>query len=250
VPKLDALFFADYPNIELKLLAWYLDQIGFPEMADYFRNDPDPDLHVRTAAGMYGVEIAEVTDAQRQVGKRLNFSIVYGGGVPTLLRQGAAKDAPEALEMLRAFHSAWPGIGWESKQREADPGTLFWVIKERLNERGYITTLWGRHLHPRSLHSSLNALIQGCAADLMKWALNEVHQWLSDNELQSHLVNMVHDELIMDALKSELSLLATNVPDLMTYELLQAVVPIRPEPDVSYTTWADKIPYKEETQNV
>ena len=215
-------------------------------MADYFCNDPDPDLHVRTAAGMYGCELHEVTDLQRQIGKRLNFSIVYGGGIPTLLRQGAAKNAKEALSMLRAFHSAWPGIGWESKQSEADAGTLFWFIKNRVNERGYITTLWGRHLHPRSMHSSLNALIQGCAADLMKWALNQVHQWARDEGLQSHLVNMVHDELIMDAAKSELPLLARKVPDLMTHEMLQAVVPIRPEPDVSYTSWADKEPYKGE----
>lgn len=243
-PKLDALFFADYPNIELKLLAYYLDAIGHPSMADYFRNDPDPDLHIRTASGMYGVPIGEVTDDQRQKGKTLNFSIVYGGGIPTLLKQGAAADAHEALNMLRAFHGAWPGIGWESKRQSAAPDTLMGHIKRRVESRGYVTTLWGRHLHPRSLHSSLNALIQGCAADLMKWALIEVHRWTRQEKLTSHIINTVHDELQMDALKSELPLLAMKVPDLMTYAPVQLIVPIRPEPDVSYTTWSNKEAYE------
>jgi DNA polymerase-1 len=217
-------------------------------MADYFMNDPDPDLHVRTAAGMYGIALEDVSDAQRQVGKRLNFSIVYGGGVPTLLRQGAAKDGKEAMEMLRAFHGAWPGIGWESRNRPADEGTLFWWIKERIQERarehgtGYVTTLWGRHLHPRSVHSSLNALIQGCAADLMKWALIEIDQWCIDNALVSHLVNVVHDEAMMDAVEEELGLLAEHVPALMNEARLAEIVPILPAPEISYTTWADKKP--------
>lgn len=244
MPKLDAFFFADYPNIELKLLAYYLEQLGHPSMAEVFRSGAD--LHKRTAAGVYGVPEEAVTDLQRQVGKRLNFSIVYGGGTPTLIEQGVAKDFKAALELLRGFHEAWPGIGWSTKTREADPGTLMAHIKNRVDTRGYITTLWGRHLHPRSMHSALNALIQGCAADLMKWALIEIHHWTKEEGLESHLVNVVHDEVMMDATRAELPLLAQRVPDLMTYEPVEAVVPIRPEPDVSFTTWADKAPYEEE----
>lgn len=241
VPKLDAFLFADYPNIELKLLAYYLDAIGHGDMATVFRTGAD--LHKRTAAGVFGVPENAVTDLQRQVGKKLNFSIVYGGGTVTLVAQGVAKDYKEAIEVLHTFHSTWPGIGWESKRRPADPGTLMDHIKRRTEERGYITTLWGRHLHPRSMHSALNALIQGCAADLMKWALVEVHDWLGNMSMRSHLVNVVHDELMIDAAEDELPLLRTCVPSLMTYAPVEAVVPIRPEPDISFTTWADKQPY-------
>lgn len=244
VPKLDAFFFADYPNIELKLLAYYLDALGHPSMAQAFRDGAD--LHVRTAAGVYGVSEDAINDKQRQTGKRLNFSIVYGGGIPTLIEQGVARDGKEALDLLRGFHGAWPGIGWSSKVRKADPGTLMSLIEAKVSERGYITTLWGRHLHPRSMHSALNALIQGCAADLMKWALVRTHHGIRDAGLESHLVNVVHDEVMIDARIPELPWLAANVPDLMTYDPVQAIVPIRPEPDVSYTTWADKAPYEGE----
>lgn len=253
MPKLDALLFFDFPNIEAKVLAFYLDTLGHPSMAEAFREGLD--LHILTAAGVYGLDYDDLlrryeagdkeADLMRQVGKRLNFSIIYGGGIPTLIEQGVAKDAKEALDLLRKYHGTWPGIGWASKKRKADEGTLAYFIDKRLSERGYITTLWGRHLHPHSGHVAINALCQGAAADLMKWALVEVHRYLTANKFQSHLVLSVHDELTLDAVEDEIPALVKAVPDLMTFERLEAVVPTRPEPDISRTTWADKKPLKE-----
>lgn len=251
IPKHDALLSCDYPNIELKLLAYYLQQIGYNDMAHFFVTDDEGDLHKRTAAGMFDKEMADVTDDERQIAKRLNFSIVYGGGAPTLLRQGAAADFDEAAEMLYAFHQAWPGIGWESPIKkhysmpvEAAPGTLLDLVKHKVATKGYITTLWGRHLHPRAAHSSLNALIQGCAADLMKWACVQVWRRLKEKQFTSEIVNVVHDDMILDCINDELPILAKRVPELMTFEPVQAVVPIKPEPEVSYTNWAELQPYE------
>lgn len=263
VPKLHAFMLCDYPNIELKVLAFFLDALGWPSMAEAFRQGAD--LHVVTACGVLGRTLDfekypeyGISDDDRQIGKKLNFSIVYGGGIPTLIRQ-LGITAPEALELLRNYHATWPGIGWETKgKKKADPGTLIAGIKEQLDSRGYITTLYGRHLHPRMLHAALNNLCQGTAADLMKWAMVRVHQGLqdfhpllSDNgnllgyvPAQSHIVNMVHDELVLDCTRGELPRLAVAVPDWMTDERLEAVVPIRPGCDVSYTTLADKAPYQ------
>lgn len=240
-PKLDAFLFFDYPNIELKLLAYYLEQLKHPSMAEVFRRGAD--LHKETAAGLYGIPVESVTDEQRQIAKRLNFSIVYGGGIPTLIEQGVAKDAKEALKLLQRFHSTWPGIGWSSKRQSPNPGTLAWWIEKRVRERGYISTLWGRQLHPESMHKALNALCQGCAADLMKWALVRVHRKLRKGGYESHLVNVVHDDLAIDSRRSEIAMLVHHVPNWMTYGPIAASVPITPEPDISYTTWADKVPY-------
>lgn len=236
-PKLDAFLSLDYPNIELKLLGYYLDALGYPSMVETFRGGAD--LHVRTASGIFGKQESAVTDIERQTGKTLNFSIVYGGGMPTLLRQGVASDPKQALDILRKFHSAWPGIGWQTKRQKANHGTLAWWIDKRLVERGYITTLWGRHLHPRSDHAALNALVQGCAADLMKWALVNVHRELQQRKMKSHLVVTVHDNAVLDCAASELEFLAEHVPDWMTYKEVQNIVPIRPAPEVSYDSWAD-----------
>jgi len=250
-PKQDAFLFFDYPNIELKLLAYYLNRIEHPSMGQVFRDGAD--LHLVTAAGLHNIDPDKLAseyiansgnraDLWRQEAKRVNFSIVYGGGVPTLMEQ-LGLDAPGALNLLRNYHNTWPGIGWATKKRPADPGTLAWWIQKRVKERGYITTLWGRHLHPHSPHVALNALCQGCAADLMKWALVNVNRWLQGEGLRSHLVNVVHDELMLDVVTEEIPTLVKHIPDLMTWDALEAVVPIRPEPDISFTTWAGKEPY-------
>lgn len=243
VPKYDALLFADYPNIELKLLAFYLESIGFPSMADVFRAGGD--LHRVTASGLMGIPQDALTDNQRQVGKRLNFSIVYGGGMPTIMLQ-LGIEAPEALGLLTNFHRTWPGIGWATKKKPALEGTLIWhILNECRNpqRKGYITTLYGRHLHPKEDHAALNNLCQGCAADLMKWAMVETDRELKAAGLRAHIVNMVHDELILDVPAEELPYVAAHLPDWMTDPRIEAVVPIRPECEVSYTTWAEKEPY-------
>ena len=242
VPKLDALMAFDYPNIELKLLAFYLESIGWPSMADVFREGRD--LHTETAAGVLGKDPKDITDDERQEnGKVPNFSIVYGGGMPTIMQQ-LDMTAPQALAFLRAYHAQWPGIGWATKSRPADHGTLIHSIQSRVNERGYITTLYGRHLHPRSMHSALNALCQGCAADLIKWAMVRVDDSLKLHGMRSHIVNMVHDDLLLDVAADEAAVIAASVPEWMTDERIQSVVPIKPEPEISYTNWAEMVPWE------
>lgn len=211
-------------------------------MADVFRAGAD--LHAETAAGILNKPVDQLTDEERQdYGKVPNFSIVYGGGLPTIMGHFGWQ-APRALEFLRAYHSQWPGIGWATKNRRADPGTLIDSIQTRVDERGYITTLYGRHLHPRSMHSALNALCQGCAADLIKWAMVRVDDSLKYHGLKSHIVNMVHDDLLLDVAADEAHLIAASVPQWMTDDRIQAVVPIQPEPEVSYTNWAEMVPWE------
>lgn len=72
----------------------------------------------------------------------------------------------------------------------------------------------------------------------MKWALNEVHRELRKFP-HAHLVLTVHDNLMIDCTVHEVDELCESVPDWMTYGPVGEVVPIRPEPEVSYGTWAD-----------
>lgn len=230
VPKLDALMYFDYAQIELRLLAFYMAQLGDTSMADVIIAGED--LHTQSAMGALQLT-RPPTDEERQVGKTLNFSIVYGGGTPTLMRQlGITYN--EAREILDAYHQRWPGIRMVQNS-----------INSRLQERGYITTLFGRHLHPDSDHKALNALIQGCAADLMKASLVKVHGWLTDFQKESHLVSVIHDELVLDATLAELDDMARGIPILMRDERIHSVVPIDTDCEVTFTTWADKAPYEE-----
>lgn len=227
LPKFDAFLFFDYKAIEVRLLAYYLGAaINDHSLASEINNGADP--HAITAQGLYGK--AEVSDEERQVGKTLNFSIIYGGGTPTIMRQ-LGVDFKEARRLLKAYHETRPGIK-----------ILNQSIAETLGTRGYIQGLYGRRLHVQEEHKALNALIQGSAADLMRNAVVNVHNLLY-TKYASHIVNIVHDEIIIDADKNEINDLVTIIPSLMGNKTVEPIVRIETDCEISYTNWAEKEEY-------
>jgi DNA polymerase-1 len=228
VPKLDAYLFFDYKAIEVRLLAYYLAAaIGDNSLAGEINYGMDP--HSVTAQGLYNK--SEVSDEERQVGKTLNFSIIYGGGTPTIMRQ-LGVNYKEARRLLSAYHETRPGIK-----------ALNESIAETLSTRKYIQSLYGRRLHVEEPHKALNALIQGSAADLMRDTVVQVDDYLHTN-YATHIVNIVHDEIILDADKNEIPQLVSVIPTLMGNKIVEEIVTIETDCEISYTNWAEKEEYK------
>lgn len=226
VPKLDAYLFFDYKAIEVRLLAYYLAAgIGDTSLATEINNGADP--HAITAQGLYNKQ--DITDEERQVGKTLNFSIIYGGGTPTIMRQLGAP-YKEARRLLKAYHTTRPGI---KQLNDAIANGL---------RRGYITSLYGRRLHVQEPHKALNALIQGSAADLMRDSVVKVNTLLYTN-YATHIVNIVHDEIILDSDKNEIEQLVSVIPPLMGNKTVEEFVSIETDCEISWTNWADKEAY-------
>ena len=226
-PKLDAFLFFDYKAIEVRLLAYYLAAaIGDHSLATEINNGSDP--HTITAQGLYDKPV--VTEEERQVGKTLNFSIIYGGGTKTIMMQ-LGVPFKEARRLLYAYHQTRPGIKVLNEQ-----------IAETLNSKGYISNLYGRRLHVDTEHKALNALIQGSAADLMRDSVVKVDKFLAKN-MASHIVNIVHDEIVIDADKSEVNHIVTHSPLLMGNKTVSKYVTIDTDCEISYTNWAEKEEY-------
>lgn len=227
VPKNDYFLCCDYSNIELRILAWYL-AMSLDDWAMVAEFVEGQDLHYNTARMMWPNE--EITSKLRKLAKILNFSIVYGGGTPTLIRQGLVKNYKEARALLDRFHTARPGINVLSRQ-----------VSQRMKDRGWIETPWGRQLHPESEHKALNALIQGSAADLMKDAIVSVSRQLrGPYYTQSHLVATIHDEIIIDGVEENLNQLVAYVPQWMDSDKFNAVVPVVVEVNIARGSWAAK----------
>lgn len=228
-PKLDAMCFFDYKQIEPRLMAYYLNEIGFPRFAEWIQSGIDP----YTAIGMayFGKEV--LTDAERQKGKQTFLSLSYGGGLPAIRRYFVELSWDGARRVKEDFYKAWPEMA-----------LLQQMLLDRVRERGYITTLFGRHLSPESDHKAINTLIQGCAADLMRNALVTTHEGLKAEKLNSHLVSVIHDELILDSTLEELNTLAELVPHWMDYAPVSKVVPILADMEWTTTNWAEKAPYE------
>jgi DNA polymerase-1 len=225
---LDAFLFFDYKAIEVRLLAYYLAAaINDHSLANEINDGSDP--HAVTARGLYNTD--SITDEQRQVGKTLNFSIIYGGGARTIMSQLDVKYT-EARRLLKAYHTTRPGIALLNDN-----------IAATLEHKKYIKSLYGRRLHITENHKALNALIQGSAADLMRDSVVRVTRLL-DAKYATHIVNIVHDEIILDATTSEISTLVNTIPTLMGNKTVERFVSIETDCEISTTNWADKEAYR------
>ena len=189
------LICADYSQIELVILAHYLQQGALYEG---FLNDIDP--HAMTAALVLGKDPADVTKDERQwYGKSINFAVVYGAG-PTKVASMAHTDIKTVKKFLAKHAQQFPEI-YEFKQDVID-------FARTRKPVPYITTLLGRRRRMPELNSrdegwrmgaerqTFNSLIQGGAADIMKKAMVRVDVLLPE-ECKIHL--QVHDELVISA---------------------------------------------------
>lgn len=238
VPKLDAFASFDYEQIEYRILAYYLAiACGDKDLADTFRRGED--LHARTASLMLGREAK--SDDDRQVGKTGNFSIIYAGGVPTILSQfkkhGIEGDRAKAKALLKKMHEGMPSVRIFMDQ-----------LAEEIAFKGYVFDIFGRHYRPDpsipyhdAVRKIIAQIIQGSAAGLLREAIVKVGKGLAD--CQAHIVNVVHDEILIDSPEDELDYLKENVPQWMNNTTYADVLPITAGMEVSFTNWADKEPY-------
>ena len=192
------LLSADYSQIELRIVAAIS---GDNNMVEAFRNGTD--IHTATAARVYNVSEKDVTKEMRYKAKSVNFGIIYGQGAFGLADNLGISRA-EAKQIIDNYKKEFPGI-----QKYMDDTINF------ARENGYVETLMGRKRWLRDINSAnftvrgfaernaINSPIQGTAADMIKLAMQKVHAAMKKEKMQSRMLLQVHDELIFDAIKSE-----------------------------------------------
>jgi len=184
------LVIADYSQIELRILAEFSNDQNF---INAFISGED--FHTTTASQVFGVKPEDVSPDQRSFAKRLNFGIVYGVGASRFgLMTGLSQT--EAENTMRKYFGTFRGL--DSYLRDAGQS----VIKTRTAR-----TASGRMLRLRFDDSDrqqvssarrygVNMPIQGTSADILKLALRLLHDSISGTSAK--LVNIVHDEIIVE----------------------------------------------------
>ena len=189
---------ADYSQVELRLMA-HLS--GDENLCEAFREGKD--IHAATAARIFKKEIDEVTSEERRRAKTANFGIIYGisaFGLSQRLRIPRA----EAKQLIEGYFESYPKVK-EYMDR---------VVAEA-REKGYVETLFGRRRYLADIDSrnanaralaernAINAPIQGTAADIMKLAMVGVARRFEAEGVHSRITMQVHDEIVVDLLRSE-----------------------------------------------
>ncbi len=221
VPEKDYVFLdADYSQIELRVLA---HMSGDERLIEAYKENAD--IHRTTAALVFHTPYEDVTDLQRRNAKAVNFGIVYG-----ISGFGLSRDLnitkKEAEKYIKDYFATYPGVKYYMDS-----------LVDMGKSKGYVTSLYGRRRPIPELKSgnfmqrqfgeriAMNSPIQGTAADIIKVAMIRVNEKLKDGNFKSRLILQIHDELLVETYKDEIS----QVREILNEEMVRAcelVVPL------------------------
>ena len=204
------LIAADYSQIELRIMAHIS---GDPALCRALEEGGD--VHRATAAEVFGIAPAEVTEDQRRTAKAINFGLMYGMSGFGLARQlRIARDKAETY--VTTYFARYPEVLAYMEQ-----------MREQARKRGFVETVFGRRLYIEGISSknynqrqyaertAINAPMQGTAADIIKLAMIEIHRWLKERHPDCALIMQVHDELVLEAPRGKVEEVTEGVRERM-----------------------------------
>ncbi len=201
---------ADYSQIELRIMAHLSGDEGLRRA---FAQGQD--VHLATAAEVFGVPLEKVSKDERRTAKVINFGLIYGMSAFGLA-QNLGIERATAQAYIESYFARYPGV-----KRFMDE------TREKARKLGYVETVFGRRLRLPEISSgsparrqaaeraAINAPMQGTAADLIKLAMVAVQNWLEERKLQTKLIMQVHDELVLEVPEAELEEVKVKLRELM-----------------------------------
>jgi DNA polymerase-1 len=192
---------ADYSQIELRILA-HLS--GDERMRQAFAAHED--IHLSTAAAVFGIDAVAVTADMRRTAKAVNFGILYGQSGFGLAKTLGIPQA-DAAAFIAAYFQSFAGAA-----------VCMDEILDRCRRDGHVTTMLGRRRTIAGVRdhggrrnsagiltlslperTAINTVVQGSAADLIKLAMLRVARRLEEARMQSAIVLQIHDELVLES---------------------------------------------------
>ncbi|HET9479212.1 MAG TPA: DNA polymerase, partial [Pyrinomonadaceae bacterium] len=221
------LIIADYSQIELRILAEFSGDRGFIEAFN-----SGADLHRVTASQVFNAALDQVTKEQRDFAKRLNFGVVYGIGAQRFAMM-TGMNQPDAENVLRRYFGTYRQL--DAYLREA--------ANRAVSDR-HARTASGRLVRFRydendrqqismTQRNGKNTPIQGTSADILKRALRLMKEELG--ETSARVVNIIHDEIVVEADAGEAESVAEKVERVMCAagEEYLKTVPVKVETEIA-----------------
>ncbi len=208
-PKGYKIMAFDYSQIELRIMAHLSKD---PRLIDAFNHGKD--IHTQTAAEIFEIDTDDVKSEHRRKAKAINFGLIYGMSAFGLAKQiGVSRS--EAGQYIENYFEKYGNVQ-----------TYMQEIAEFAKQLGYVETLFGRRLHIPDITStnairrnaaerlSINAPMQGTAADIIKIAMSKAYQTVK-NRHDIRLIMQVHDELVFEVKEEIINEIQQQMTDIM-----------------------------------
>ncbi len=201
---------ADYSQIELRIMAAFSEDSSMIEAFDQGR-----DIHATTASKVFKVSLEEVTSDMRRKAKMVNFGIIYGISAFGL-GQRLSIPRGEASEIIDAYFTEFPAVK-SYMDRVVNEARGNGYVETILGRRRYLPDINSRNATNRGYaeRNAINAPIQGSAADMIKVAMINIHDFIQNEKLKSKMILQVHDELVFEVHIDEIKLIQEKVDQLM-----------------------------------
>jgi DNA polymerase-1 len=212
----------DYSQMELRIMA---DISGDETLSQDFIDGKD--IHSATASRILGKELKEVTKEDRDLGKTINFGMIFGQtgyGLSRLL----GIEVEKSNRYINEYFEIYSGV--ESYMRNTE---------KEAREKGYVQTMFGttrnvsglrsknRRISSSAAREAINMPIQGTEADIMKYIMIQLQELIDDKyDKKAYMLLQIHDEIIFEVERSVMDEFQKEAKDIMT-NLVKLDVPIK-----------------------
>ena len=217
-PEGKVLLSVDYSQIDLRVLA---HESGDEALINAFKQAKD--IHLQTAAEVFGVAPENVSKEMRSGAKAINFGIVYGQG-PMALSETLGITMSQAKAYIDAYFA-----------RYATVKTWINQTAQQARKTGYVKTMFGHirylpefeagspHLTSFANRAAVNTVVQGGSSDIIKKAMIDIFSSGILKEIS--LLLQVHDELIFEVPAGKIKQTAALVKEKME-QAVKLIVPL------------------------
>lgn len=160
------------------------------------------DMHTATASIQFGIPLSKVTKDQRNIGKTMNFAILYGSS-EWGLHKNLKVPVEKAKQMIAKFFAGYPKLEAFKK-----------LAENKILELGYSCTPMGRRRYnvPKPMFADsrgfvnwqdqvkregFNIIIQGGGADIIKLAMINIAKKNPWGD-KFRMLLQIHDELLVE----------------------------------------------------
>ncbi len=196
----------DFVQAEMYVAA---KKFGEPQIVEAYEDGID--LHARTAAVALGIKVSEVTQQQRdEVGKRVNFSLLYGLQPPSLsVRLGVSLDKAKRIidRVMGGYEGLYRGI--EATKRSVRNNGYIRSTPSRFRRLPWVNS---REFKTRmkAENQGVNALIQGEVAYRIKRAMIAARLRVPE----ARPILQIHDEVVFEVEKARADQTAVDLVEI------------------------------------